>query len=98
MALFSTGQLVVTLSVHELIAENAAFGAYVWASVFRHIKGDWGEMDAEDKETNDQALKSGDRLFSSYTDDRFPKNGVATIWIITEADRSSTTVLFPDEY
>ena len=55
-------------------------------------------MDDEDKQTNDQALKQGTQLLSAYNDDRFPKNGVATIWIITEADRSSTTILFLDEY
>ena len=38
------------------------------------------------------------RLLSAYNDGRFPKNGVATIWIITEADRSATTILFLDEY
>ncbi|MDP2744546.1 MAG: hypothetical protein Q8P00_05715 [Dehalococcoidia bacterium] len=54
-------------------------------------------MDDEDKETNDQALKQGTRLPSAYNDDRFPKDGVATIWTITEADWSATTILFPDE-
>jgi len=55
-------------------------------------------VDDEDKQTNDLALKQGTRLLSAYNDGRFPKNGVATIWIITEADRSATTILFPDEY
>ncbi|MEA4879681.1 MAG: hypothetical protein VB037_05840 [Dehalococcoides mccartyi] len=55
-------------------------------------------MDEEDKQTNDQALKQGTRMLSAYNDDRFPQNGAATIWIITEADRSATTILFPDEY
>jgi hypothetical protein len=55
-------------------------------------------MDDEDKQTNDLALKQGTRLLSAYNDDRFPKNGIATIWIITEADRSATTILLPDEY
>ncbi len=55
-------------------------------------------MDDEDRQANDQALTQGTRLLSAYNDDRFPKNGVATIWIITEADRSATTILFPDEY
>jgi len=51
-----------------------------------------------DKQTNDQALKQGTRLLSAYNDGCFPQNGVATIWIITEADRNATTILFPDEY
>jgi hypothetical protein len=55
-------------------------------------------VDDEDKLTNDAALKQGLRLLSAYNDDRFPKHGISTIWIITEADRSATTILFPDEY
>ena len=55
-------------------------------------------LDDEDKLANDQALKQGLRLLSAYNDDRFPKHGISTIWIITEADRSATTILFPDEY
>jgi hypothetical protein len=55
-------------------------------------------VDEEDKKTNDQALKQDTRLLSAYNDDRFHKNGLATIWIITEADRSATNILFPDEY
>jgi hypothetical protein len=61
----------------------------------RGEKGDWGEVDEEDKQTNDQALKQGTRLLSAYNDDRFPKNGVATIWIITEGDRSVTCIRIP---
>jgi hypothetical protein len=71
---------------------------FIQESFSRHIKADWGELDNEDKLANDVALKQGTRLLSAYNDDRFPKNGVATIWIITEADRSFTTILFPNEY
>ena len=71
---------------------------FIQESLGRHIKADWGDLDDEDKQANDMALKQGTRLLSAYNDDRFPKNGVATIWIITEADRSYTTILFPDEY
>jgi hypothetical protein len=67
-------------------------------SLNRHVKRDRGDVDDDDKQTNDQALKQGTRLLSAYNDDRFPKNGVATIWIITEGDKSATTILFPDEY
>ena len=61
----------------------------------RHVKGDWGDLDAEDKATNDLAVTSGDRILSVYKvgpgkDDR--------VWIITEYDRSVTTILRPDEY
>lgn len=61
--------------------------------IHRHVTGDWGDMGAEDQQQNLLAIRSGLRIFSSY------KIGAATkIWIITEADRSSTTLLLPDEY
>ena len=59
----------------------------------RHATGDWGNLDAEDMAANEEALRVGARTLSSYqlsTGER--------IWIITEADRSSTTILLPDEY
>ena len=97
-AVFSTGQIVATRGVYDLACENSDFAQFIQKSLNRHDKGDWGDVDEEDKQTNDQALKQGTRLLSAYNDDRFPKNGVATIWIITEVDRSATTILFPDEY
>ena len=59
----------------------------------RHLKGDWGELDPEDKESNDQAVLGGWRILSSY----IIAPGV-TIWVITEADRSATTFLLPEDY
>ena len=60
----------------------------------RHVRCDWGDMDDEDKAANDRALREGGRLMSQYklADD------CVIIWIITEADRSATTLLLPDEY
>ena len=55
--------------------------------------GDWGDLDNEDKQENELSLKEGYRLLSAYK-----KEGLPKIWIITEADRSATTVLFPEEY
>jgi len=97
-AVFSTGQIVATREVYDLACQNPDFAKFVQKSLNRHVKGDWGDVDEEDKLTNDQSLKQGTRLLSAYNDERFPKYGVATIWIITEADRSTTTILFPDEY
>jgi hypothetical protein len=97
-AIFQTGQIVASRGVYDLSYQDSDFAQFVQKCLNRHIKGDWGDLDDEDKESNDQALKQGARLLSAYSDDRFPKHGVATIWIITEADRSSTTILFPDEY
>jgi len=90
---FNPGQIVVTRSVHALMAENLEFADHVYASLNRHMAGDWGEISAGDKLTNETALLDGERLFSAYT-----REGLPPIWVITEWDRSVTTVLFPDEY
>jgi len=59
----------------------------------RHATGDWGDLGGEDKAANDAALLSGARIFSAYT-----LSTTERLWIITEADRASTTVLTPLEY
>ena len=60
--------------------------------LLRHHTGDWGDLDPEDVEANRAALHYGSRLLSSYD------IGHQKLWIITEADRSTTTVLLPEEY
>jgi len=67
----------------------------------RHLTADWGCVDAEDAQANNEALATGDRLLSAYPiDPAKPSEGFGknTLWIITEADRSATTILLPDEY
>jgi hypothetical protein len=96
--IFNPGQLVATRGVYDLACEDSDFAEFIQKSLNRHVKGDWGDVDKEDQKANNYALKHGTRLLSAYNDARFPKNGIATIWLITEADRSTTTVLFPDEY
>ena len=59
----------------------------------RHQRGDWGDLDEEDKQRNDSALVDGSRIFSAYQ----IAEG-ARFWVITEADRSATTILLPEEY
>ena len=59
----------------------------------RHVRGDWGTLDAEDLQSNERALRFGGRLFSSYHSSQDVK-----FWIITECDRSVTTVLLPEDY
>ena len=59
----------------------------------RHLRGDWGDLCQEDKTENELSLKHGFRLLSSYQVTETEK-----LWIITEADRSVTTLLLPDEY
>jgi len=92
-AKFPMGQLVVTCGVDAQSDENPDFAAFVAGSLKRHMAGDWGDLCAEDRAANNQALIHGGRFFSAYEHDGLPK-----IWIITEHDRSVTTVLFPDEY
>jgi hypothetical protein len=59
----------------------------------RHIHGDWGDLPVEDLAANELAVLTGKRLLSSYA---LPAGG--KVWIITEADRSATTILLPDDY
>lgn len=94
------GGMVYSLGIAEEIFPgesyyNAEFEAFVLSSLGRYVNCDWGEMSPEDKHMNDMAVRNNDdRVFASYTDSRSGKK----IWIITEADRSITTVLFPEEY
>lgn len=67
----------------------------------RHVSGDWGCVDPEDAEANDEAVRDGSRVLSAYPiDPARPCAGYGKncLWIITEADRSVTTILLPDEY
>jgi hypothetical protein len=87
---FPLGQLVATPGALQALEQAGQSPADFLA---RHVRGDWGEVCDDDKRANDQALVDGDRLLSAY---RTLRN--ARIWIITEADRSSTCVLLPEEY
>lgn len=88
--LFDLGQIVATPgaldALHQAGADPATY-------LRRHLTGDWGELDAEDKQRNDEAVATGARIFSAY---RLPDD--TRIWLITEADRSATTFLLPEEY
>jgi len=88
--LFSLGQLVATPGALDALQEAGQSPA-VFLS--RHVTGDWGDCCAEDAAANDQALKDETRIFSVY----HTATGVK-IWVITEADRSSTCILLPSEY
>jgi len=90
---FPLGQLVFTRGVNDLIAENKEFALFVLTSLQRHARGDWGDLSEEDKKENEYSLNRHLRLLSAYEQHGLPK-----IWIITESDRSATTVLFPEEY
>ena len=87
---FPLGQLVATPGVLRALEEAGQSPAYFLA---RHVQGDWGEVNDEDKRLNDQALVDGSRLLSAYRTLKGER-----LWIITEADRSSTCCLLPSEY
>ena len=92
--LFSFGQVCLTRAVNDLAADSTPFSQFVTRSLSRHLTGDWGDLCHEDWQANEEALAHGNlRLFSVYEHPQNPK-----IWVITEADRSSTTVLFPEDY
>ncbi len=65
----------------------------VWDVLKRHVTGDWGDLDPADRAENELSLRAGFRLLSAYA---LPDG--TRIWLITEADRSATTLLLPDEY
>jgi hypothetical protein len=90
---FELGSTYVTRGVHESVPVGDVLGC-----LSRHRRCDWGNLDPEDRESNERALQSGGRLVSAYqlSDDR-------KLWVITEAEddegcRRATTVLFPSEY
>ena len=88
---FELGMQVVTAKV-DFEMKNPCFTLDVACAMSKFCNKDWGELPEEDKETNDFALEYGDRLLGAY------ETCKGKIWIITEADRSVTTILFPDEY
>ena len=87
---FPAGRIVATPGALALL-EEAQKSPPEFLS--RHLRGDWGDLCQEDKAENELSLKHGFRLLSSY-----PVTESETLWIITEADRSVTTLLLPSEY
>jgi hypothetical protein len=84
---FPLGQLVITrAAAGRLTPEEIADG------IARHARGDWGDLSAADAAENDLSLREGFRLVSAYG------QGDRRFWVITEADRSVTTVLLPEDY
>lgn len=88
---FPLGRIVATPAA---LAALAASGDSAHALLTRHVTGDFGVVGKEDWQTNDDAIASGERVFSAY----MLKDGQTKVWVITESDRSATTLLLPDEY
>ncbi len=99
--LFQCGQVLTTPGAADALAEAHGNRWRIAAGhlIARHRCGDWGEVCKDDASANDQALRCGARILSSYhLPARIPGGSSERLWIITEADRSSTTILLPSEY
>ena len=88
--LFPLGQTVATPGALQALEDS---GQSPLEFLRRHQSGDWGEVDREDAAENELSLCEGFRLLSAYSTNKGVK-----IWVITEADRSATTILLPEEY
>ena len=85
---FSLGRTQITSGAQNLVPQHD-----VIVAINRHAAGDWGNVCAEDAAQNEWAMENDARLISSYETD-----GGVEFWLITEADRSATTILLPEEY
>ncbi len=81
-SVFATANAIATFANEILLA-----------CLNRHAAGDWGDLDPEDRRANDSAVASGGRVFSAYN---IPES--RRLWVITEHDRSATTILLPEDY
>lgn len=91
---FALGKTVATPGALALLEE---VGVEASSLLDRHLSGDWGDLAASDRKQNDSGLANGnDRLHSSYN--LGPDAGCKKVWIITEWDRSVTTILLPEDY
>jgi len=91
--LFNLGSVAATAKVAEILDKKT-----INDLVTRHLMGDWGNICEEDKESNRQAIKEGYRILSCYDLKQYGYDDVERVYIITEADRSYTTLLFVSEY
>lgn len=87
---FPLGQMLATPGALEALEESGQSAADFLG---RHVNGDWGDVDAEDAKENELSVAQGFRILSAYRTTKDVK-----LWVITEADRSATTILLPDEY
>jgi hypothetical protein len=91
---FELGRLVLTTGVDTKMKADSSFKTFVQLSLDRYGQCDWGDTCDEDKQTADESLRDGERILAVYEH----KDSNTKIWIITEWDRSVTTILFPHEY
>ena len=95
VAAIPLGRVVMTRSVASLVAEHQALARVILAALPRHARGACSHMSEHDQQANAAALVDGSRMFTSWP------TGLDVepiVWVITEADRSSTCVLLPSDY
>lgn len=96
---FKTGSVLVTQQINYDMKKNTKFLMFCENSLIRHKSCDWGDLSEDDINENISALENNNRLFSSYIiPEEIIVENETKIWIITEWDRSATTILFPSEY
>ena len=105
LATVDIGQLVMTVGVEEASKKYPEkFTQFLSKSLFRHMTGDWGEVDDKDKELNQEALTTGDRVMSWYKFDEESQDDEVDLWVMTETTETPsgtgivTTMLLPSEY
>ena len=94
MKKFDLGQVVMTQGVMSLIEKEPLLEIEIGSSLYSHCINEWGNLCEEDKKANDYAVEHGEKILSAY---EIGENKIK-IWIITEWDRSYTTILLPEEY
>jgi hypothetical protein len=92
------GRIVVSASVHERVALDSDFHAFTVACLHRHEASDWGDLDDDDRAANERALTGDGRVLSAYDVPPGYELPDDQLWIVTEADRSATTLLWPSDY
>ena len=100
---FKTGRQIMTAGISDALEMNPKFQLFLMQSMTKHKSNDWGDCNETDWKNNDASIEIGERIFSIYNlPEEFKELGInlrdTKIWIITEWNRSYTTILFPSEY
>ena len=93
MSIFTMGNLVMTRAINDTIADNESFAKEITSALRRYISADWGDLSLRDKSLNDSAVETGtDRILAAYHTTK------GKVYIVTEWDRSYTTIMFAQDY
>lgn len=95
---FSSGRIVTTLKISADMAASPDFAEFVDRCLSGHFSGYWGNISESEAELNDKSISKKQRIDSVYNVPETVTTGEDEIWIITKADRSATTILYPSEY